>query len=65
MCEGDSRGGQGGGLWGDGGGSKALDINVDLLARLAVARNAAEEKVMASGLNGDGVVAGRVSLYGV
>ena len=65
MCKGDGRGGQGRGLWGNGGGSEALDVNVDLLAGLAMAGNTAEEKVMASGLNGDGVVAGRVCLYGV
>lgn len=40
----------------------AQHINVNLLAGLAVAGNAADEKMMASGCNSDGVVAGRVGL---
>lgn len=40
------------------------NINVDLLSRLAVAGDTAEEEVVAAGCDGDGVVAGSVSGLG-
>lgn len=56
------RGQGGGGSGGCGGGGEAEDVDVELLTSLAVARDAAEEEVVASGFDGYGVVAGGVSL---